>query len=133
MQFPKIDEQFLNDQITAANKADAVHEFLDPRISIQDIEKIKKADELSVTLSTIEGAMGLVEKSFPRITEMIKAGWGSKELHEKLGHMIQVDTMKRAGFHNDIGFALMKIYQSHMEKCKFAPIGVPDKFKQDKW
>jgi len=133
MTFPKIDEDFMDTQLSTFGEMDVTHEFLDPRITAHDIEKIVREDTLAIVLETVEGALGIINESFPRIAEMIKSGWGSKELHKKLAMMLQVDTEKRAGFDTPIGFALMKVYQSHMDEFKFEPIGITQQFKQDRW
>ena len=86
------------------------------RTRIVSVFKLKPKDP-----NDFKDAMRLVFQQYPRISIMIDATWGSRELHQKLTTLLQVDNVKREGFPPDVCDALMTIQDRHMDEFGFEP------------
>lgn len=69
--------------------------------------------------SDLQKAMDVVAGAYPRISKMINVMWGSRELHQKLTSMLQLDNVEREGFPAYVATALMTIHDFHMTEFNF--------------
>ena len=133
MEFPKLDPTLID---THASKNAEQIKYLDPRIDPKLIEGM--VINQVKTDTGIQGALETVRLEFPRISTAIRLTWGSNELHEKLSHMIHVDTEGRQGFPHHVLEALIKIFNHHADTFNLEPVS-PDTTKnsrlnrQDTW
>lgn len=82
---------------------------------------------------SLEESWETLHQHFPRIYEMLRMTWGSQEAHNKLAHLLWVDTEARAGFPKEVVWALMAIQAAHQREFGFEQTAETEKTIRDRW